>query len=41
MAGAPRERGLVADERARERLAEGRRLLAAILSEHETLRPGA
>jgi hypothetical protein len=41
MAGAPDERGLVVDERARERLAEGRQLLAAILSEHEMLRPGA
>jgi len=41
MAGAPGERGLVVGERARERLAEGRQLLAAILSEHEMLRPGA
>jgi hypothetical protein len=33
--------GLVLGEQARERLAEARRLLAAIMSEHDRLRQGA
>jgi hypothetical protein len=33
--------GLVLDERARERLAEGRRLLGVIVSEHGRLRQAA
>jgi hypothetical protein len=38
MPATPGEPGLVLDELGRERLAEGRQLLAAIMSEHDRLR---
>jgi hypothetical protein len=41
MSGVPGEPGLVLDELARERLAEGRQLLAAIMSEHDRLQQAA